>query len=173
MAETCVREAAAGGVREARPESFLAIHLRHGRALRPRAEIEARRELCEDVAPHAAAFSPRATKKATTPAEPCGAATTACAPIQRRSPRSKRPGWSAAWPNCRSGPHLHGWSMSTLTPIGAQRPTGQSIRRQREGARSSAENHFGCDRSHVFAEHPRLARAQAARDFELIRPSPI
>jgi hypothetical protein len=38
------------------PESFLAIHSRHGRALRPRAEIEARYELCEDVALHAAAF---------------------------------------------------------------------------------------------------------------------
>src|SRR3981081_342237 len=38
------------------PESFLAIHSRHGRALRPRAEIEARHELCEDVALHAAAF---------------------------------------------------------------------------------------------------------------------
>jgi hypothetical protein len=38
------------------PESFLAIHSRHGKALRPRAEIEARHELCEDVALHAAAF---------------------------------------------------------------------------------------------------------------------
>jgi len=38
------------------PESFLALHARHGRALRPRAEIEARHELCEDVALHAAAF---------------------------------------------------------------------------------------------------------------------
>jgi len=38
------------------PESFLALHSRHGRALRPRAEIEARHELCEDVALHAAAF---------------------------------------------------------------------------------------------------------------------
>jgi len=38
------------------PESFLAIHSRHGRALFPRAEIEARHELCEDVALHAAAF---------------------------------------------------------------------------------------------------------------------
>jgi hypothetical protein len=38
------------------PESFLAIHSRHGRALRPRAEIEARFELCEDVALHAADF---------------------------------------------------------------------------------------------------------------------
>ncbi len=38
------------------PESFLAIHSRHGRALRSRAEIEARYELCEDVALHAAAF---------------------------------------------------------------------------------------------------------------------
>src|SRR6478672_8060075 len=38
------------------PESFLAIHSRHGRALRPRAEIEARHELCEDVALHATAF---------------------------------------------------------------------------------------------------------------------
>jgi hypothetical protein len=38
------------------PESFLAIHSRHGRALGPRAAIEARYELCEDVALHAAAF---------------------------------------------------------------------------------------------------------------------
>ena len=38
------------------PESFLALHCRHGRALRPRAEIEARHEHCEDVALHAAAF---------------------------------------------------------------------------------------------------------------------
>jgi hypothetical protein len=38
------------------PESFLAIHSRHGRALLPRAEMEARYELCEDVALHAAAF---------------------------------------------------------------------------------------------------------------------
>jgi hypothetical protein len=38
------------------PESFLAIHSRHGRTLRPRAEVEARHELCEDVALHAAAF---------------------------------------------------------------------------------------------------------------------
>ncbi len=38
------------------PESFLAIHSRHGRALRPRAEIEARYELCEDVALHAVEF---------------------------------------------------------------------------------------------------------------------
>ena len=38
------------------PESFLVLHSRNGRALRPRAEIEARHELCEDVALHAAAF---------------------------------------------------------------------------------------------------------------------
>ena len=38
------------------PESFLAIHSRHGRALMARAEIEARYELCEDVALHTAAF---------------------------------------------------------------------------------------------------------------------
>lgn len=38
------------------PESFLALHSRHGRALRPRAEIEARHALCEDVALHAAAL---------------------------------------------------------------------------------------------------------------------
>jgi hypothetical protein len=38
------------------PDSFLAIHSRHGRALLPRAEMEARYELCEDVALHAAAF---------------------------------------------------------------------------------------------------------------------
>ena len=38
------------------PESFLVIHSRHGRALMPRAEMEARYELCEDVALHAAAF---------------------------------------------------------------------------------------------------------------------
>lgn len=38
------------------PESFLMLHSRHGRALRPRAEIEARHELCEDVALNAAAF---------------------------------------------------------------------------------------------------------------------
>jgi hypothetical protein len=38
------------------PESFLAIHARHGRALLPRDEMEARHELCEDVALHAAAF---------------------------------------------------------------------------------------------------------------------
>ena len=38
------------------PESFLALHSRYGRALRPRAEIEARHESCEDVALHAAAF---------------------------------------------------------------------------------------------------------------------
>ena len=38
------------------PESFLALHSRHGRALRPRPEIEARHERCEDVALHAAAF---------------------------------------------------------------------------------------------------------------------
>ncbi|MEO6362368.1 MAG: ATPase with chaperone activity [Caldimonas sp.] len=38
------------------PESFLALHSRHGRPLLPRAEIEARHEFCEDVALHAAAF---------------------------------------------------------------------------------------------------------------------
>src|SRR5215207_2448053 len=38
------------------PESFLAIHSRHGRPLSSRAEIEARYALCEDVALHAAAF---------------------------------------------------------------------------------------------------------------------
>ena len=38
------------------PESFLALHSRHGRALGPRDRIEARYELCEDVALHAAAF---------------------------------------------------------------------------------------------------------------------
>jgi len=38
------------------PESFLALHARHGRALRPRAEIEDRYALCEDVALHAAAL---------------------------------------------------------------------------------------------------------------------
>ena len=38
------------------PESFLAIHSRHGRPLLARAEMEARYELCEDVALHAAAF---------------------------------------------------------------------------------------------------------------------
>lgn len=38
------------------PESFLALHALHGRALRSRAEIEARYELCEDVALHASAF---------------------------------------------------------------------------------------------------------------------
>ena len=38
------------------PEWFLALHWRNGRPLRPRVEIEARHELCEDVALHAAAF---------------------------------------------------------------------------------------------------------------------
>ena len=41
------------------PESFLAIHSRHGRALLPRAEMEARYELCEDLALHTAAFLAR------------------------------------------------------------------------------------------------------------------
>ena len=36
------------------PDSFLALHSAHGRALLPRDEIEARYELCEDVALHAA-----------------------------------------------------------------------------------------------------------------------
>ena len=38
------------------PESFLALHSRNGRALRPRAEIESRYENCENVALHTAAF---------------------------------------------------------------------------------------------------------------------
>ena len=38
------------------PESFLVLHSRNGRALRPRAEVEARHGLCEDVALHAASF---------------------------------------------------------------------------------------------------------------------
>ena len=38
------------------PESFLALHSRHGRALHPRAEIETRYENCENVALHTAAF---------------------------------------------------------------------------------------------------------------------
>jgi len=38
------------------PESFLALHSRHGWPLRPRAEIEARHEFCEDVALHAASY---------------------------------------------------------------------------------------------------------------------
>ena len=38
------------------PESFLALHSRHGRALQSREEIESRHELCEDVALHTAAF---------------------------------------------------------------------------------------------------------------------
>ena len=38
------------------PESFLALHARHGRPLLPRDEIEARHELCEGTAEHAAAF---------------------------------------------------------------------------------------------------------------------
>ena len=38
------------------PGSFLLLHSRHGRALKPREEIEARHELCEDVALHGAAF---------------------------------------------------------------------------------------------------------------------
>ena len=38
------------------PESFLALNSRNGRPLLPRAEIEARHELCEDVALHAGAF---------------------------------------------------------------------------------------------------------------------
>ena len=38
------------------PESFLALHSRHGRPLLGREEMEARFEICEDVALHAAAF---------------------------------------------------------------------------------------------------------------------
>src|SRR4029079_14285060 len=38
------------------PESFLALHSRNGRALRPCAEIESRYENCENVALHTAAF---------------------------------------------------------------------------------------------------------------------
>ena len=38
------------------PESFLALHSKHGRALLPREEIEARFELCEDLALHTASF---------------------------------------------------------------------------------------------------------------------
>ncbi len=38
------------------PESFLAIHSRHGRPLLSREAMEARHELCEDTAAHAAAF---------------------------------------------------------------------------------------------------------------------
>ncbi len=38
------------------PESFLSLHSRHGRPLLPRDEMEARHDLCEDTAVHAAAF---------------------------------------------------------------------------------------------------------------------
>ncbi len=38
------------------PESFLAVHSRHGRASLTRAAMEARHEICEDVALHAAAL---------------------------------------------------------------------------------------------------------------------
>ncbi len=38
------------------PDSFLALHSKHGRALLPRDEIEARFELCEDLALHTASF---------------------------------------------------------------------------------------------------------------------
>lgn len=38
------------------PESFLAVHSRHGRALLSRAETETRHDICEDVALHTAAF---------------------------------------------------------------------------------------------------------------------
>ena len=38
------------------PEAFLLLHSRHGRPLLPRAEMEARHALCEDVALHTAAF---------------------------------------------------------------------------------------------------------------------
>lgn len=38
------------------PDSFLTLHARHGRPVGSRAEIEARYEICEDVALHTAAF---------------------------------------------------------------------------------------------------------------------
>ena len=38
------------------PESFLTLHSRQGRPLGSRADIEARFEICEDVALHTAAF---------------------------------------------------------------------------------------------------------------------
>ena len=38
------------------PESFLALHSAHGRPLLSRADTEARFEICEDLALHAAAF---------------------------------------------------------------------------------------------------------------------
>jgi hypothetical protein len=38
------------------PDSFLALHSAHGRALLPRDQLEARYELCEDLALHTAAF---------------------------------------------------------------------------------------------------------------------
>ena len=38
------------------PDSFLAIHARHGRPTLSREEAEAHYEICEDIALHAAAF---------------------------------------------------------------------------------------------------------------------
>ncbi len=38
------------------PDSFLALHSSHGRPLLPREEMEARHDLCEDTALHAAAL---------------------------------------------------------------------------------------------------------------------
>ncbi len=38
------------------PESFLALHSAHGRPLLARAEMEARFDLCEDLALHTASF---------------------------------------------------------------------------------------------------------------------
>ncbi len=38
------------------PDSFLALHSAHGRSLLSRAEMEARFELCEDLALHTASF---------------------------------------------------------------------------------------------------------------------
>ena len=38
------------------PDSFLAVHSLHGRAVLPREALEARYELCEDLALHTAAF---------------------------------------------------------------------------------------------------------------------
>jgi hypothetical protein len=99
------------------PESFLAIHSRHGRALRPRTEIEARYELCEDVALHAAAFLAARHQEGDDTSE----ALQRCHDGLRADPEAFAPA-EATWvvrrvAELQDGRNPPGWPTPTPTPI--------------------------------------------------------
>jgi len=139
---------------------------------RPRAEIEARHELCEDVALHAAAFLAACHQEG----DDTSGALRRCHDGLRADPEAFA-AVEAAWVVRRVAEPQEWAAPAWLADVDIDTDwraaaDNQSIRRQREGARSSAENHFGCRSQPCFRRTSATRACSGGARFRVDRTFP-